>query len=80
MNQLKFNRLAQAEYPETRIRPFIVHMVRHSLRYVSWSAYIPRTLRGTWFSSDADRYSSAALNNRIPLFIYASNRKIQADP
>lgn len=33
----------QAEYPDTRIQLCIVHMVRHSLRYVSWKDYKPVT-------------------------------------
>jgi transposase-like protein len=28
-----------AEYPETRIQLCIVHMVRNSLKYVSWKDY-----------------------------------------
>lgn len=33
----------QAEYPDTRIQLCIVHMVRHSLKYVTWKDYKPVT-------------------------------------
>jgi transposase-like protein len=34
-----FPEAIQADYPETRVQICIVHMVRHSLRYVSWKDY-----------------------------------------
>lgn len=40
MDGLKgFPEAIAAEYPETRIQLCIVHMVRNSLKYVSWKDY-----------------------------------------
>lgn len=40
INTLKgFPEAIAAEYPETRIQLCIVHMVRNSLKYVSWKNY-----------------------------------------
>jgi transposase-like protein len=54
----------QAEHPDTCIRLCIVHMVRQSLRYVSWKDY--KAVTAGFFRSSQDQMAAVYRGPNIP--------------